>query len=144
LLVDRFLRDAASRFGRAVKPLTGDALRACAAHEWKGNVRELKSAIEQALLLAAGPEITAADLLGRVEVPGAGAPPFATGDGATPRSFREAKDHMVEAFERQFIMDALRRHGGNITKAAEEAGMYRQNFQQKMRELGITSEDAGS
>jgi two-component system response regulator AtoC len=142
LLVDRFLRDAATRFGREMKPLTAEALRACVAHDWKGNVRELRSAIEQALLLAAGPEITAADLLGRADgglVPAASA----AGDPASPRSFREAKDRMVEAFERQFITEALRRHGGNITKAAEEAGMYRQNFQQKMRELGITSEDAG-
>ena len=141
LLVDRFLKDAAARFGREVKPLTGDALRACMLHEWKGNVRELKSAIEQALLLAAGPEITAADLLG------SGAPPAAALDEATgeatPRSFREAKDRVVADFERRFILDALRRHGGNITKAAEEVGMYRQNFQQKMRELGITSDDAG-
>jgi len=141
LLVDRFLRDAAARFGRDVKPLSGEALRACAAHEWKGNVRELKSAIEQALLLAAGPEITAADLVGRAESGNAGAALLDDGDGASPRSFREAKDQMVEAFERQFISDALRRHGGNITKAAEEVGMYRQNFQQKMRELGITSEE---
>jgi DNA-binding NtrC family response regulator len=124
-----------------VKPLSGEALRACAAHEWKGNVRELKSAIEQALLLAAGPEITAADLVGRAESGNAGAVLLDGGDGASPRSFREAKDQMVEAFERQFISDALRRHGGNITKAAEEVGMYRQNFQQKMRELGITSEE---
>ena len=36
---------------------------------------------------------------------------------------------------------ALRRHGGNITKAAEDVGMYRQNFQQKMRELGIKTAD---
>ncbi len=40
-------------------------------------------------------------------------------------------------------MQALRRHDGNITKAAEEVGMYRQNLQQKMRELGITIEEAG-
>jgi DNA-binding NtrC family response regulator len=138
--VDRFLRDAAARFGREVKPLTGDALRTCATHEWKGNVRELKSAIEQALLLAAGPEITAADLVGRAESGSADAA-LLDGGGASPRSFREAKDQMVEAFERQFISDALRRHAGNITKAAEEVGMYRQNFQQKMRELGITSEE---
>ena len=45
-------------------------------------------------------------------------------------------------FERAFLVQALRRDGGNITKAAEEIGMYRQNFQQKMRELGITAEDA--
>ena len=48
---------------------------------------------------------------------------------------------MVESFERDFLVQALRRHGGNITKAAEEVGMYRQNFQQKMRELGIKNGD---
>ncbi|TMB56438.1 MAG: sigma-54-dependent Fis family transcriptional regulator, partial [Deltaproteobacteria bacterium] len=37
LLVDRFLKDAAGRFGRDVKPLTGEALRACLTHPWKGN-----------------------------------------------------------------------------------------------------------
>ena len=56
---------------------------------------------------------------------------------AAPLSFREAKDRLVETFEREFLQQALRRHAGNITKAAEEVGMYRQNFQQKMRELGI-------
>jgi len=47
---------------------------------------------------------------------------------------------VVEAFERDFLLDALRRHGGNITKAAEEIGMYRQNLQQKLRELGIKTD----
>ena len=56
------------------------------------------------------------------------------------RSFREAKAAVVETFERDFLLSALRRHGGNISKAAEEVGMYRQNFQQKMRELGISAE----
>ena len=49
----------------------------------------------------------------------------------------------MRAFERDFLMQALRRHQGNITKAAEEVGMYRQNFQQKMRELDIKSEENG-
>ena len=140
LLVDRFLKDAAERFGRPVKPLTTDALRACVAHAWRGNVRELKSAIEQALLLASGPEIAATDLLGEGDVPAASAPP--TNGGGAGLSFRDAKDQVVAAFERDFILGALKRHGGNITKAAEEVGMYRQNFQQKMRELGISAEDA--
>jgi DNA-binding NtrC family response regulator len=142
LLVDRFLKDAAARFGREVKALTGDALRACMTHQWKGNVRELKSAIEQALLLATGPEITATDLLGGADGVSLAEPAPSVDGGGDARSFREAKDRMVEAFERQFITDALRRHGGNITKAAEEVGMYRQNFQQKMRELGLSVEDA--
>ena len=53
-----------------------------------------------------------------------------------------ANERVVEAFERDFLRQALTRHGGNITKAAEEVGMYRQNFQQKMRELGLHAEDA--
>jgi len=136
LLVDHFLKEAAKRFHRDVKPLTGEALRACVGREWKGNVRELRSAIEQAMLLAPGAEITPADLPGGASASAAPPPP-------TPVSFRDAKERVVEAFERDFLLDALRRHGGNVTKAAEEVGMYRQNFQQKMRELGITVEDAG-
>jgi DNA-binding NtrC family response regulator len=133
LLIDYFLADAAERFRRAPKPLTPEALHACVTHRWKGNVRELRSAVEQALLLSTGPELTPLDLLG------------AANDAAfepAPTSFRDAKERAVQGFERDFLLQALRRHGGNITKAAEEVGMYRQNFQQKMRELGISVDDA--
>jgi len=47
----------------------------------------------------------------------------------------------VESFERDFLLGALRRHAGNISKAAEEIGMYRQNLQQKIRELGINADE---
>jgi len=136
LLVDHVLKDAAVRFRRDLKPLTADALRACVAHDWPGNVRELRSAVEQALLLAPGPEITPADLFGNGSAPG----DMPIAPAGLP--FREAKERVVEAFERDFLLQALRRHSGNITKAAEEVGMYRQNFQQKMRELGLSAEDA--
>jgi DNA-binding NtrC family response regulator len=136
LLVEHFRKEAAQRFARDPKPLTDEALRACVTHEWRGNVRELRSAVEQALLLAPGPEIGPADLFGRPAVSETASP------GPLPASFREAKERMVEGFERDFLRQALRRHGGNITKAAEEVGMHRQNLQQKMRELGLTAEDA--
>src|SRR5262249_34150483 len=104
LLVDRFLKEAAQRFGREVKPLTGEALRACMARGWKGNVRELKSAIEQALLLAPGPEIEPADL----RSPDASEPPIVAGSNgdASGLSFRDAKERVVLAFERDFILGA--------------------------------------
>ncbi|HZR82764.1 MAG TPA: sigma-54 dependent transcriptional regulator [Candidatus Binatia bacterium] len=178
LLVDHFLKEAGKRFKREVLALSGDALRACLTHPWRGNVRELRSAIEQALLLASGPEITVADLFGgaaavavashgTLAVDGVpdemaalgaasvtvaeshasaapGRPPTVPDEapGGLPRSFREAKDRVVGDFERRFLLDALRRNHGNITRAAEEVGMYRQSFQQKMRELGITVDEA--
>jgi DNA-binding NtrC family response regulator len=138
LLADHFLKEAARRYQRELKPLSADALRACISHPWKGNVRELRSAVEQALLLAPGAEITPADLFGASQPASGAAPPSAA--DAQSFSFREAKDRVVQAFERNFLTEALRRHGGNITKAAEEIGMYRQNLQQKLRELGITAE----
>ncbi len=132
------MKDGAARFSRPVRSLTGEALRACVAHEWKGNVRELKSAVEQALLLAPGVELTATDLLG-----GDGVPTANVAESPLPAgSFRTAKEQAVANFERDFLLQALRRHAGNITRAAEEIGIYRQNFQQKMRELGITVDDA--
>jgi len=139
LLIEHFLNAAAQRFRREPKPLTPPALQACLMREWRGNVRELRSAVEQALLLAPGTEITEADLFGGAPQTGAAAASAVT--GAVAVSFRDAKDRAVEDFEREFLQQALRRHGGNITKAAEEVGMYRQNFQQKMRELGIKSSD---
>jgi DNA-binding NtrC family response regulator len=134
LLVEHFLEEAAGRFHRPRKALTPEALQACVSHHWKGNVRELRSAVEQAVLLAPSNEISVGDLFGQA-VPAPALPPSAS------RSFREAKDEVVASFERDFLLAALRRHDGNITRAAEEVGMYRQNFQQKMRELGITAED---
>jgi transcriptional regulator of acetoin/glycerol metabolism len=58
-------------------------------------------------------------------------------------TFREAKEKFVGQWEREFFIRALRASGGNISRAAERSGMYRQNFQQKMRELGISIEDLG-
>jgi DNA-binding NtrC family response regulator len=160
LLIERFLAAAAARFQRAPKPLADAALRACLAHEWKGNVRELKSTVEQALLLAPGDAITVGDLLPQAEPARTGTAcavdgTTAAGDGnaaadgageasAGAGSFRAAKERAVTRFERDFLLQALRRHDGNITKAAEEIGMYRQNLQQKMRELGISGDDVAA
>ncbi len=131
LLIEHFLAAAATRLRREPRPLAPDAYRALCAHEWKGNVRELEHAIEQAVALASGSEIALADLPASVR----GMP----SDGAAdpPGSFREAKQQAVERFERQFIHEALARHHGNISKAAEDMGMYRQHLQLKLAEYGI-------
>src|SRR5439155_1517547 len=93
--------------------------------------REFERAIEQAVALGSGPEIAVADLPASVR----GAP----SDGAAdpPGSFRDAKQRAIERFERQFIHEALARHHGNISKAAEDMGMYRQHLQLKLAEYGI-------
>jgi DNA-binding NtrC family response regulator len=44
-------------------------------------------------------------------------------------------------FERYFILECLRRHRGNVTHAAKEAGLHRQNFYQKLHRYGIERKD---
>lgn len=150
-LAQHFIRAACRQFGVPDKQLAPEAMRACVEAEWKGNARSLKAAIEQAVILSSGEIITAEDLFpGANERAGSAqngmagrAPsPPAIGD-VPPRGFREAKEKAVEAWERDFIVGALRATDGNISRAAERAGMYRQSFQQKMRELGITVETLG-
>jgi len=148
LLIDSFLESAATRLKRPPKTLAPAAMRALLAHEWKGNVRELEHAIEQAVVLASDDAITLDDLPGLVrgDAPSAPTAPSAraaaldaAGDlgPGEPATFKEAKQRFVEQFERQFIADALSRHGGNISKAAEEIGIYRQQLQDKLKDLGI-------
>ncbi len=63
-LVIHFLKEACERFGIPLKTVTPEGLRACVANPWRGNVRALKAAIEQAVILSLGNEITPAELFG--------------------------------------------------------------------------------
>jgi DNA-binding NtrC family response regulator len=166
-LVQHFLKEACERFGTAQKPinkqLTPEAMRACVENPWRGNVRSLRSAIEQAVILSSGDEITPAELFGGAAPEatmklenGAGAsasqpadnhlnpqPLGENGNGANGLRFREAKEKFVSEWERDYFVRALRSTNGNISRAAEKVGMYRQSFQQKMRELGISVAELG-
>jgi DNA-binding NtrC family response regulator len=137
LLIDHFLTVVAERLRREQKTLAPDAYRALMAHEWKGNVRELEHALEQATALASGAVIQLEDLPTSIRPAGAGAADLAVPGHPQPSTFKEAKQQLIERFERQFIVEALERHHGNISKAAEEMGMYRQHLQLKLAEYGI-------
>jgi DNA-binding NtrC family response regulator len=136
-LVDRLLAQTADRLGREKKRLGSEALVHLTRHTWPGNVRELRNVIEQAAVLASEEEIHADDLrLGAISASGPAAAAPAPGI-----SFAEAKKSAVEGFERDYLLTALRRHGGNISRTAEAVGMVRQSLQQKIRELGLRDED---
>ncbi len=153
LMVQHFIAEACQRFSAPEKQLTPEAMRACVEAPWKGNARSLKAAIEQAVILAPGAEITAEDLFAGSEPDSEHASSPATNasnhaaasndTGESTMTFREAKEKFVGDWERDFFVRALRATGGNISRAAERTGMYRQSFQQKMRELGITLADIG-
>jgi transcriptional regulator with GAF, ATPase, and Fis domain len=99
-----------------------------ALHDWPGNVRELRAAVERAILLG-DPALwrsLAAEAQG--ERPASTEPP----DHDPSLSFRAAKERALTRWERGYLDDLLRRHGGNLSRAARAARMDRTH----LRELG--------
>jgi DNA-binding NtrC family response regulator len=136
-LAQRFLEQVNERLSRDKQRLAESALARLSRHDWPGNVRELRNVIERAAVLSAGAVIGEADL--ELAGPDERAPEAPPDLGDLP--FAEAKKAAVLHFERAFLLRALRAHGGNISRAAESVGMVRQSLQQKIRELGLRSED---
>jgi two-component system nitrogen regulation response regulator NtrX len=131
LLARHFLHHASLRFGRRPKELSAGALDAFAGYRWPGNVRELKNLVERLMILCSADEIRREDLPSEildgepeVEALPAGAP------------LKNAR----EDFERRYILAALRRHRGNITRAAEELQVERSNLYRKLKSYGIEVE----
>ena len=128
LLALRFLEGASQRFGRRPKELSPAALEALAAYRWPGNVRELKNLIERLMILSPRPVIAVEDL----------PPEFRREEASLPAGapLRDARDD----FERRYILAALRRHRGNVTRAAESLQLERSNLYRKLKSYGIEVE----
>ncbi|MCZ6787951.1 MAG: sigma-54 dependent transcriptional regulator, partial [Planctomycetota bacterium] len=113
-LAEHFLARFGARYGKQVV-FAPDAMAALRAHDWPGNVRELEHALEKAIALSTGAEITAAQVVQAAVSPAAGG------------TLREQK----AAFERVRVADALKQTGGNRTEAARVLGISRRMLQKK-------------
>jgi DNA-binding NtrC family response regulator len=145
LLAEHLSRVIAERYAEPPRPLQPDARALIAAYSWPGNVRELRNAIERAYAIGVGTAIAAADLPAELRsgsssrVGGASTPATPVGVQAIT-GFQDAKRHVVGDFERAFLSTALARAGGNVTLAAERAGVLRQVFQRMLIRHGIGHE----
>jgi two-component system nitrogen regulation response regulator NtrX len=130
LLAAHFLESGALRLGRRPKRLSPPALEALSDYEWPGNVRELKNIAERLLILCPAEEIRREDLPAEIRDAELSAP--------LPENapLREARDD----FERRYLLAALRRHRGNVSRAAETLRVERSNLYRKLKSYGIEVE----
>jgi two-component system nitrogen regulation response regulator GlnG len=140
-LVDFFLRAACAARGTAVPTLSERALRALCDYDWPGNVRELRNLIERAISLA--PEATELDI-GLLGLP---AEPRAVARGSEMPSlgelipFKDAKDRLVDRWERQYLIELLGLSQGNVSQAAKHAGLARGHLHRLLRKHRLTRSD---
>ena len=120
--------------------------------EYAGNIRELKSAVERAAMMAEGAVITPADLAferilsgERTKAQGSlTAPATAAGSGdpnqpLTP--FKDAKRTLIDEFEKDYLQRLLHRTGDNLSRAAALAGIERHYLRDLFRKHGLRSDD---
>jgi len=128
-LVEQFLNDEE----RSGLQLAEDALHSLQSHSWPGNVRELRNVIERAARLAECEVIDAGDLhLGRQ--PGDRLSLAVGGD----LPYKEAKARLLGQFERQYLAQLMKEHGGNLSAASREAGLARNHLRNLCRKYNIS------
>jgi DNA-binding NtrC family response regulator len=129
LLVDHFLKRFAHEFKKGVTDVSGEALLKLQGYDWPGNVRELKNVIERAVLLGSGTVVSAEDvILGRT----AAAPERNQRLLSLPH-----KGIKFDELEKDLVIQALERTGGNQTKAGELLGMTRDQIHYRMEKFGL-------
>lgn len=125
LLAQQFLSKYAADLDKSFSGFAPEAVRALMAYGWPGNVRELEHVVERAVVLSEGPVVLGSDIILEFE-------------GGSPEcSFREAKNRVIDQFEKAYIGTQLLTHGGNITRAAEASGKNRRAFFELMRKHNI-------
>ena len=137
-LVNYFVNQFSQVSGLPTRMIGDDAMAALQAHDWPGNVRQLRNNVERLLILASGDAstvITANMLPSEI---GSSTPPAINGSGgqhlmALP--LREAR----EVFEREYLKAQVSRFGGNISRTAEFVGMERSALHRKLKLLGVGS-----
>ena len=121
LLAHHFIQKYRARLGKLVDGISPRALARLARYEFPGNVRELENKLHQAMVVATGAQLDEDDLA----LPASAA---RTRAGGPLPVFRDAKRAAVDAFERDYLIELLESHRGNLAQAARAAGMDRKNL----------------
>jgi DNA-binding NtrC family response regulator len=128
-LVRHFLAQACAENGLRPKAIDPDAVQRLVAHDWPGNIRELKNLLERLVILSPGDTIGERELAEALPSPGPVLP------GAGPGGGR-LRDTMA-GLERQVILAALQRNAWRMSATARELGLERSHLYKKVKALEI-------
>ena len=138
MLSYHFLKKYAQIHQKAVEDISHSAMRALQSQEFPGNVRELENIIERGVIFCKNSTLEikhlSLDYKQNVFYPG-------FDREMSHLNFKEAKEKMIRMFHGDYIQSLLRESGGNISRAAEIAGIQRQYLHRLMKELGIDASD---
>ena len=124
LLADVFIKKHATAMNKPLARIAPEAMSLLLNYEWPGNVRELENAIERALVISKGPEITLSDFPMQLKAPQA------------------ASGRRLEDVARAHIERVLEECGWNLTRAAEVLAIDRSTLYSKIKAYGLKRQTA--
>jgi Nif-specific regulatory protein len=126
LLAEYFLEKYAKENGKEIKRITTPAIDLLIQYHWPGNVRELQNCMERAVLICDGTAIQSIHL-----------PPSLQSADSIHSSKPLSLASAVENFERELIIEALKKNNGNQTKAAKSLETSLRIINYKIHSYGI-------
>jgi two-component system, NtrC family, nitrogen regulation response regulator NtrX len=136
-LVRHFAAQVSRATGLPPRTIGDDAMAVLQAHDWPGNLRQLRNNVERLMILARGEAsevITAALLPSEIGEMLPTTPGRAGGEHLMSLPLRDAR----EIFEREYLTAQVNRFGGNISRTAEFVGMERSALHRKLKSLGVS------
>ena len=139
-LAQHFLRRFGADYERGNLRFSAEALRVLGDYHWPGNVRELQNVVERIVSMCLpGQEITPEDIPEELTMrPTNGRPTIAY---SADLPFHDAKNDAITVFEKEYLRDLLRRHGGNISQAARTAGIDRKTIHRMLAKYELDGRD---
>ena len=125
-LARHFLTKYADKYDAVTEGFTDEGRSALRQYHWPGNVRELKHTVERAVILSESSEITPDDLRFSAPAPDSSAEPDASFDTLD-----------LNDLEQKAVRQALSKHGGNVSQAAEELGISRRALYRRIEKYGL-------
>lgn len=126
LLIDHYLKIYTRKYQRPTLTLKKETIKQLQAYGWPGNIRELRHAVERAVILAEDRELTISDFIQQGE-----------NNSRNGKKAGEPESYNLADLESWAIRKVLTHHGGNISKAADELGLTRAALYRRMDKYGL-------
>jgi DNA-binding NtrC family response regulator len=131
LIADHFTREFSKKNNKKIKGISREAMEILRTYHWPGNIRELQNVIERATSLTDNHYITPSDLQEHLSENSH------SGSDGEDLPFKSAKRKWLESFEKKYFSDLLKEFNGNISRAAQKAGIDRKTIYRIMKRHGL-------
>lgn len=135
LLANHYLSHFCEVLKKPLKSISQSAMVMMEQYPWPGNVRELKNVIERGAALADGETLNLEDLPPQIRA----MEPCGHETLNLTLSFEDAKNRMIDSFEKQYLHALLELCEGNVSLAARKAGVNRKTIHRLLKRLGLES-----